>query len=140
VSRGSVQPFYRRTRKRGEGRWSWAQHNRGRHDQDKAAASTARRGSAVGNRQSRGACELVGARYEARQNTGSMPGRWPVTAHCGSRLGAARRRRDALPCDGASLPAGAKQGRGEKREGGREKRAGIQIKFSQNFEQKLEKL
>jgi hypothetical protein len=36
--------------------------------------------------------------------------------------------------------AGADQGRGEKREGGREKRAGIQIKFSPNFEQKLKKL
>jgi hypothetical protein len=45
-------------------------------------------------------------------------------------FGAARRRRDALPRGGASLPAGVEQERGEKREGGREKRAGIQIKFS----------
>jgi hypothetical protein len=52
----------------------------------------------------------------------------------------ARRRRDALPCGGASLLAGAEQGRGEKVEGGREKRPGIKIKFSQNFKPKLEKL
>jgi hypothetical protein len=43
----------------------------------------------------------------------------------------ARRCRDALPCGGASLLAGAEQGRGEKK---RERKVGIQIKFSQNFE------
>jgi hypothetical protein len=67
--------------------------------------------------------------FEARQIAGSRPGRWPVGGRWGSRLGAARQRRDAPPRGGASLPTEAEQGRGEKREGGREKRVRIQIKF-----------
>jgi hypothetical protein len=92
-----------------------------------------RRGSAVGNRWPRGTCELVGAGYGAQQIAGSRLGQWPVGARWGSHLGVARLRRDAPPRGGGSLPAGAEQGRGEKREGGREKRARIQINFSQNF-------
>jgi hypothetical protein len=40
VSKSSVQPFYRRI---GEGRWSWAWHNGGRHARDKVAARAQRR-------------------------------------------------------------------------------------------------
>jgi hypothetical protein len=99
----------------------------------KCAASPAHRGSAVGNRRPHGACDLVGVGYGTRHIAGSTPGRWLVGPRWGPRLGTARQRRDALPRGGAFLLAGAKQGRGEKREGGREKRTGIQIKFSQNF-------
>jgi hypothetical protein len=80
----------------------------------------------------------TGAGYRAWQIAGSRPVRWPVAARWRSRLGAARRCRDALTRGSASLPAGAEQGRGEKREGGREKRARIKIKFSGNFKHKLE--
>jgi hypothetical protein len=46
-----------------------------------------------------------------------------------------------MPCRVSVLLCRLEQSRGgEKREGGREKRVGIQIKFSQNFEHKLEKL
>jgi hypothetical protein len=53
--------------------------------------------------------------FGAWQIAGSKPSRWPIAACCGSCLGAARRRRDALPRGGASLPARAWQGRGEER-------------------------
>jgi hypothetical protein len=73
----------------------------------KGAALPARRGLSVGNRWLRGTCELLGVGYGAWQIAGSRPGRWPIMARWGSRLGAAHRRRDALPRGGASLPVGA---------------------------------
>jgi hypothetical protein len=88
----------------------------------------------------RGTCELAGAGYWAQQIAGSRPDGWPVGTRWGSRLCAACQCRDAPPRGDASLLARAEQGRGEKREGGREKRVGIQIKFSQNFKPTLEKL
>jgi hypothetical protein len=41
----------------------------------KGAPTPVHRGSAVGNRRSRGVCELAGAGYGARQITGNRPGR-----------------------------------------------------------------
>jgi hypothetical protein len=84
--------------------WREAQPGQGR---GKGAASPARRCSAVGNRRSRGACELVEAGYGAGQITGSRPAQWLVGARWGSHVGAACRLRDALPRGGASLSAGA---------------------------------
>jgi hypothetical protein len=90
-----------------------AQPGQGR---SKDAVSSAHRGSAIGNRRPRGACALGMGGFRAWQITGSRPGEWVVGARWGSRLGAARRRRVELLCGGASLPAGAEQGRGEKAE------------------------
>jgi hypothetical protein len=107
--------------------------------------------SAVGNRRSHGARELAGAGYGAGQIADSRPGRWQVGACCGSRLGAACRGRHRQPGGQWPLPLdGTEQGRGEKREGGREGPEfklnflkildRFQINFSQSFEQILEKL
>jgi hypothetical protein len=137
VSRGSGQPFYRCT---GNGRWSWVRHNGGRHSRDKVAARARRRRRIVA-RPSRidgnVACALGMGGFGAWE--GDLPaGRsGPIGALS---FGAACRRRNAPLHGGASPPAGAEQGRGEKREGGREKRTRIQIRFSQNFILKLEKL
>jgi hypothetical protein len=106
-------------------------------DHGKGAASPARRGSAVGNQRPRGACELAEMGYGAQQIAGSRPGQWLVEAHWRSHLGAACQGRHQWPGGRRPLPLdGTEQGREEKRE----RRVRIQIKFSQNFEHKLEKL
>jgi hypothetical protein len=117
----------------GATQWREAQPGQGR---GKSAASLARRGSAVGNRRPRGACELAGAGYGEWKIAGSRPGRGlleVVPWH-------------GLPGEASSArwPAAAAPRRDRTGEGreerGRERRVGIQIKFSQNFEPKLEKL
>jgi hypothetical protein len=131
--------FYRRVReeRRGEvelgaAQWREARPGQGR---GKSAASPARRGLAVGNRRPHGACELdrggIQGTANRRQQARSVAGRGPLFAPW--RSSPVQPCRDASPCGDASLPARAEQGRGEKREGGREKRVRIQIKFSKNF-------
>jgi hypothetical protein len=101
VSRGSVQPFYRRT---GKGRWSWARHNIGRRSRDKVAARVRRR-----------------RRIVARQIAGSRADRWLVGACWESCFGTAFQGRHRWPGGRRLLPFdGTEQGRGEKREGERE--------------------
>jgi hypothetical protein len=125
VQAGARVAFYRRARRRRVGRWSWALHNEGRCGWDKAATKARRRRRVVAwplgidGRVAR--ASWAGAGYRAWQIAGSRPDRWPVASRWGSRLGAACRRKGAPPRGGASLSAGAEQGRGEKSEGGREK-------------------
>jgi hypothetical protein len=65
-----------------------------------------------------------------------VAGRGPL----GLRLRAARQHGDALPRGGASLLAKADQGRGEKREGGREKRVGFKLNFLKILNRNLKKI
>jgi hypothetical protein len=70
-------------------------------------ASSVYRGLAVGNRRPRGACELVGAGYGARQITGSRPSQWLVGGHALARLAGA-----GMPCCVAVLLCRPEQSRG----------------------------
>jgi hypothetical protein len=123
VSRGLVQPFYRRIGGGGGAGCDIAEGG--------AAGTRSRHGLAIGNRQQRGAHELAGAGYRAGQIAGSRPGRRLVGARLGSRLGAACRGRHRRP--GGRAPRRDRIGEGRE-ERGRERRSGTQVKFSQNFE------
>jgi hypothetical protein len=93
----------------------------------KGAASPARRGLAVGNQRPRGARMSSMGGFGAGEGdldaSGPSAVLWRQVAGRHRRPGGRR----PLPFNGTE------QGRGEKREGGREKKA-RQIKFSQNFE------
>jgi hypothetical protein len=139
VSKGLVQLFYRRTGEEEELGVTQRREAQPRKGCGKGEASPVRRGSAIGNRRPRGARELAVVGYGAGQIAGSRRGQrlveacWGFTPWYGLPRQASSARWPA-----AATPRGTEQGRGEERE--RERRAGIPIKFSQNFEQKLEKL
>jgi hypothetical protein len=138
VSRGSVQSFSKRT---GKGRRGWARHNGGRRGWDKAGARAQRRRRVVTRpsgidgrvaRARRAWVDLGQGRMIWPRAGRGLSGRCPLAQLVGRHQRSGGRR--PLPLDGTE------QGREKKREGGRRKRAAIQIKFSQNFKQKLEKL
>jgi hypothetical protein len=130
-----VQLFYRRTRKEEELGATQRREAQPGQGLGKGTASPARRGSAIGNRRPRGACELAGAGYGVGQILGSTRVRRLVWACWGSRPGVACWGKHRWPGGRRPLPLDG-TGRGERRE----RRVGIQNKFTQNFKQKLEKL
>jgi hypothetical protein len=103
-----VPPFYRHM---GEGRWSWAQHNGGKRSSDKVAARVRRRRRVVAWPFGIDGCVACASWQGWDTGHGKSTAAGPVDGRSGL-LG----HRDAPPRGGSSLPAGADQGRGEKKD------------------------
>jgi hypothetical protein len=121
VSKGSVQPFYRRTGGGGGAGCNTTERGAARTRSRQGRRSVVAQPSGIDSRMARARRAWVYFRAGDGDLVAGLSGHCPLAA-CGQR---------PLPLDGIE------HGRGEKREGGREKRARIQIKFSQTLNMKV---